>query len=103
MYNVVHLAAKFIHVLIKGKKVKLLYTIMDPSLASLLFWELSVHFLLEMIKSLTVRPPVMGKTRFPCGGQLSDQMSYFKISFLLYILIFLDIGFIAGWSVNQYS
>lgn len=62
-----------------------------------------MHFLLEMIKSLTVRPPVMGKIRFPCGGQLSDQMSYFKISFLLYILVFLDIGFIAGRSVNQYS
>lgn len=39
--------------------------------------------------------------RFPCGGQLSDQMFYFETNFLLYILIFLEIVFIVGWGLHN--
>lgn len=39
--------------------------------------------------------------RLPCGGQLSDQMFYFEINFLLYVLIFLEIAFIAAWGLHN--
>ena len=81
--------------------MKLLYTILNPRLSFLLFGELSAHFVLELLlfqklKVLTVRPQMTNKRRFLCGGQLSDHMLDSEINFLLYVLVFLEIVFIAG-------
>ena len=84
--------------------MKLLLIIMDSPIASWQFWEFSAFFYLTLkkIKSLTIKPQMMGQERFPCSGQLSDQVFYFKIRLSLSVLMLLDIVFTAGSSVNWY-